>query len=193
MLKVKFCGMTNIDDCLTAADLGVDYIGFVFYKKSARYVTPRAASAMAERLAGRVKTVGIFVEETEEEVKALMSLYGFDYAQVYAQMKGIANTISVYRIKDTAPDASEGGIVLFDTHTDEFGGSGVSFNFELLRAHPALGRAFIAGGIGEHNICTALALNPYGIDLVSSIEAEKGQKDRQKMKKLMNMVRSFES
>jgi phosphoribosylanthranilate isomerase len=190
--KVKFCGMTNLDDCLAAVDLGVDYLGFVFYKRSARYVTPHAAAAMTKRIAGRAKTVGVFVEETPEEVRGLLDLCGLDYAQVYTRMKGITNTISVSRIKDTAPDADEGGLVLFDSYSEGFGGSGASFDIGLLEGHPALARAFIAGGIGEHNVCSALSLNPYGIDLVSSIEAEKGKKDRQKMKNLMNTVRSFE-
>jgi phosphoribosylanthranilate isomerase len=190
--KVKFCGMTNLDDCLAAIDLGVDFIGFVFYRRSARYISPRTVRSITARIPGQAKTVGVFVEETEEKTGELLDFCGLDYAQVYTPMKGIVNAISVHRIKDRAPDVDEGGLVLFDSHTEDFGGSGASFDFSVLKGHSVLNRAFVAGGIGEHNIYRVLRLDPFGIDLVSSVEAEKGKKDRAKMKRLINMVRSFE-
>jgi phosphoribosylanthranilate isomerase len=189
--KVKFCGMTNLDDCLAAIDLGVDFIGFVFYEKSARCVKPLVVQAITERIGGQVKTVGVFVDQKEDEINRLLAFCGLDFAQVYRPTDGIENRITVYRVKDKAPEVDEGGLVLFDSHTEGFGGSGASFDLGLLGGHPALKRAFVAGGIGEHNVSGALQLEPFGIDLVSSIEAKKGKKERLKMKNLMDRVRSF--
>jgi len=191
MVNIKMCGMTNLDDCLAALDLAVDFIGFVFYRKSKRYVPPRTVRKIIGVLDGKIKTVGVFVEESESGVKEALDFCGLDLAQVYRPMD-IAGKISVSRVRgDRAPKAEAQGLVLFDRHTGAFGGSGIPFDYELLRGHPALPRAFIAGGIDEHNVSRALALRPYGIDLVSSVEASPGIKDRIKMKNLVNKVRSF--
>ena len=190
MVNIKMCGMTNLDDCLAALDLGVDFIGFVFYRKSGRYVPPERVREIVGTLGGKMKTVGVFVEESESGVKEILDFCGLDFAQVYRPMD-IAERISVSRVKDRAPGAEAQGLVLFDRYTDAFGGSGVPFQYEVLRGHPALPRAFIAGGIDEHNVSRVLALRPYGIDLVSSVEARPGVKDRTKMKNLVNKVRSF--
>ena len=190
MVNIKICGMTNIDDCRAALDLGVDFIGFVFYRKSRRYVPPARVREMNGLLKGSIKTVGVFVDESEAEVKEIVSFCGLDFAQVYRPM-AVNGKISVSRVKDSAPEAEAQGLVLFDRDTDGFGGSGIPFEYELLKGHQALPRAFIAGGIDEKNVSRVLALDPYGIDLVSSVEARPGIKDRRKMKNLVSKVRSF--
>jgi phosphoribosylanthranilate isomerase len=190
MAKLKVCGMTNLDDCLAAVDLGVDYIGFIFYRKSKRYVEPARVREITEKVRGRIKTVGIFVEETEEEVKKLCGFAGLDLAQVYKPMN-IPNRVSVARVKDSVPAVEPDGLVLFDRHTEAFGGSGMSFDFELIKGHEALPRAFIAGGIDEKNLFRALDLEPYGIDLASSVEKHAGKKDVLRMKNLVNKMRSY--
>jgi len=190
MANIKVCGMTNLDDCLAALEIGVDFIGFVFYRKSKRYVPPGTVKEIVGALQGRIRTVGVFVEESESGVKEALDFCGLDFAQVYRPMD-IAGKISVSRVRDRAPNAEAQGLVLFDRYTDAFGGSGIPFDYELLRGHRALPRAFIAGGIDENNVSRVLALKPYGIDLVSSVEASPGVKDRTKMKNLVNKVRSF--
>ena len=106
MVKIKICGMTNLEDCQTAIDLGVDFIGFVFYKKSARYVTPEMVREISERINGKAKTVGVFVEETEDEIDRLVDFCHLDFAQVYnSRMDHMEQTGScVYRIKDAVPE-----------------------------------------------------------------------------------------
>ncbi len=183
--------MTNLDDCLAAADLGVDLIGFVFYGKSMRYVAPEAVRTIIGRLDGAVKTVGVFVEEPECDVDRLMDLCGLDYAQVYAAQPG-RNRILAYRVNGHIPNVAEKGLVLFDSYSSGFGGSGTPFDVGLLKGHSALGRAFIAGGINEENVEAVLALGPFGIDFVSSVERHKGKKDLSKMKRLVNRIRRFD-
>ena len=104
MVKIKICGMTNLEDCQTAIDLGVDFIGFVFYKKSARYVAPEMVREISERINEKAKTVGVFVEETEDEIDRLIDFCHLDFAQVYNSPNGPhgANRICVYRVKDSS-------------------------------------------------------------------------------------------
>jgi phosphoribosylanthranilate isomerase len=194
MVKIKICGLTNLEDCLVAIDLGVDFIGFVFYKKSVRYVTPEMVREISERINGKAKTVGVFVEETEDEIDRLLDFCHLDFAQVYNRLHGPhrANRICAYRIKDTLPEVATNGLVLFDSYSEGFGGSGVAFDASLLKDHGALGRAFIAGGIDEGNVHRALDLKPFGIDLVSAVEKEKGKKDPFKMERLVKKVRSYQ-
>lgn len=191
MVNIKICGMTNLDDCLAAVDLGVDFIGFVFYRKSLRHVAPESVRTMTERLYGRIKTVGVFVEETNHEIDRLMHFCMLDFAQVYAG-EGGPERISVYRVKDGIPDVTHDGLVLFDNYSEGFGGSGTSFDTELLRNHPALDRAFIAGGINEENVGKIIGLKPFGVDLVSSVEKYKGKKDLLKVRSFVNKIRSYE-
>jgi phosphoribosylanthranilate isomerase len=191
MVKIKICGMTNLVDCQTAINLGVDFIGFVFYEKSVRYVTPEIVREISERINGEAKTVGVFVEETEDEIDRLVDFCHLDLAQVYNGRHG-ANRISVYRIKDAVPEVASEGLVLFDSYSEGFGGSATPFDVSLLKGHSSLGRAFIAGGIDEGNVYRALDLKPLGIDLVSSVEKEKGKKDLFKMERLVKRVRSYQ-
>ncbi len=196
MTRIKICGMTNLDDCRAAVDLGVDFIGFVFYRESKRYVTPDTAKEIIEELNGSVGTVGVFVDETARQAEDLTTYCGLDYAQMYnaTEASRIADKdrcITVYRIDDEVPPVSGQGLVLFDSHSPGFGGSGLSFNQDLLRGHPVLDRAFVAGGITEENVGKVLRLDPFGIDLVSSVEKEKGKKDHLRMERFVKKVRSF--
>jgi len=191
MVKIKICGMTNLEDCLAAVDLGVDFIGFVFYKKSARYVAPEKVREISENINGKTKTVGVFVEEAEDEIDRLVKFCHLDFAQTYNRVPG-KNRICVYRIKDAVPEVVSDGLVLFDSHSKGFGGSGMAFDINLLKGRSALERAFIAGGIDEENVYRALALKPFGIDLVSAVESQKGKKDLFKMEHFVKKVRSYQ-
>lgn len=191
MVKIKFCGMTNEDDCLAAADLGVDFVGFVFYRRSPRFVSAGKVREIAERLEGRIKTVGVFVEEGEEAVAEIVDFCRLDFAQVYRPVRA-KNRISVIRVKDRVPEVDYDGLILFDAFTEAFGGSGRRMDLGLLKESRDLKRAFIAGGLDEDNIVPALLLEPFGIDLATSIEKHKRKKDMTKMKRFVNKVRSFE-
>jgi phosphoribosylanthranilate isomerase len=189
--KIKLCGMTNLDDCKKAMELGVDYVGFVFYRKSSRYVTPERVKRIVEKLNGGTTTVGVFVDEGDEEIAELVDYCGLDLAQVY-RPSGLPTAITAIRIAERLPEMPLGeGLVLFDTYTDGFGGSGRSFDLSLLKGCSALARAFVAGGIGEHNVLDVLHLQPFGIDLVSSVETYRGKKDHGKMERFIKTVRSF--
>ncbi|OPY59897.1 MAG: N-(5'-phosphoribosyl)anthranilate isomerase [Syntrophorhabdaceae bacterium PtaU1.Bin034] len=191
MARIKFCGMTNLDDCMEAVDLSVDFIGFVFYVKSRRYILPARARRIIEKLDGKIKTVGVFVEESDDQIADILDYCSLDFAQVY-RPSSIINKITVYRIADRLPDHIGEGLMLFDTYAAGYGGSGTSFDFSLLKTCPVLDRAFVAGGINSENVEEVLRLNPFGVDLVSSIESSPGKKDHRKMELFVNKVRGFE-
>ena len=180
-----------MEDCRAAVDLGVDFIGFVFYRKSARYVAPGPVRDMIGRFDGTVKTVGVFVAAAEEDIDRVMNFCGLDYAQVYGG-RGGPRRIPAFRVDRCIPEVADDGLILFDSYSPGFGGSGVSIDTRLLAGHRALGRAFVAGGINEDNVEEVLALNPFGVDFVSSVERYKGKKDLLKMERLVNKIRSYE-
>jgi phosphoribosylanthranilate isomerase len=187
-VRVKFCGMTNLEDALYAVDLGVDYVGFVFYPKSKRAIEYKKAKSIIENIKGRVKTVGVFVEQNSDEVRKTVSFCGLDYAQVYSNVEGV-DTIRVYRIADSLPDKVSYGFVLFDSCTKSVGGSGVGFDWELIKGCNYIDRLFLAGGVSFDNVSQAKELGVYGVDLVSSIEKYPGKKDLDKMKEFIRIVK----
>jgi len=193
MVKVKLCGMTNIEDCEKAIELGADYVGFVFYDRSKRCISPERARSITERINGRIKKVGVFVDGTDDEIRATMDFCGLDFCQLYRRST-IEKSITAFRIKDRLVEAvPPRGFILLDSYSAGFGGSGKSFDFRLLEGEPFLDRSFIAGGIDGENVLEVLRLRPYGVDLVSSVEAYPGKKDHDKMAAFMEKVRQRES
>jgi phosphoribosylanthranilate isomerase len=190
MVRMKFCGMTNLDDCLAAADLSVDLVGFVFYNRSPRYIMPGRVRRIAERLDGRVKKVGVFVQEDDGEIAQIMEYCGLDLAQVYRESQ-LPNTICAYRIRDRLPAALSTGLLLFDRYSEGFGGSGRSFDFSLLDSCTEVNRAFIAGGLNERNVESVLRFTPLGVDVASGVEAYPGKKDYRKMARFAEKVRGY--
>lgn len=191
MTKIKFCGMTNREDCEIAIDLSVDYVGFVFYNKSPRYKPAHEVRHIIEAIKGRVLTVGVFVDENDEEINEIADHCGLDFCQVYRE-SSLKNTITVYRVKEGSVPLKirDEGLLLFDTYSESFGGTGKSFDLNALNGL-SLNRAFIAGGISEDNVAQALKLHPYGVDLVSTIEEYPGKKDHKKMESFVNKVRTY--
>jgi|WetSurMetagenome_2_1015567.scaffolds.fasta_scaffold52989_2 phosphoribosylanthranilate isomerase len=191
MVKVKMCGMTNLADCERAIDLAIDYVGFVFYSRSKRYISPGDARRIAREIGKRACKVGVFVEESDDEVEAVMDSCDLDFCQVYRR-SAIKNRITVHRIGDKlTTEPAPQGLILFDSYSDGFGGSGKPFDFGMLKGAPFLDRAFIAGGISEENVLDVLQLKPFGVDLASSVETYPGKKDHRKMEAFIKRVRSF--
>ena len=189
-MKVKFCGMTNYEDVKSAIDLGVDFVGFVFYEKSKRYVSFEEAKEIVDKVKGEVKTVGVFFGYDKTAVVKGFNFCRLDYAQVYEDLNGIP-TIRVYRIKDRLPDKVQDGLVLFDVYTEKGGGSGKSFNWGLLKSCLYRDRLFVAGGVDADNVVFLKSLGVFGVDLVSSIEEYPGKKSFSKMKEFMEVVRGL--
>ena len=139
MVRVKICGITNIDDALCAVDLGADALGFIFYKGSKRHIDPRDARRIISSLPPFVSSVGVFVNQGADEIKEAAEVSGIDTVQLHGdespefcaglpyklikavRVKGSVNTdqVELYPVR----------AILFDKHADEmYGGTGTSFD-----------------------------------------------------------------
>lgn len=197
-MKIKLCGLTRPCDIEAVNELRPDYIGFVFAKKSRRYVSPDKAAELKAMLAPGIQAVGVFVNEDPEQIAALLNAGTIDIAQLHGQ-EGEAEIrklqdltdhplIQAFRI-DTEQDveranASMADYVLLDSGA---GGTGTIFDWDLLQAirRPY----FLAGGLDTENLGTVKAkLDPYGVDVSSGIETD-GYKDKEKMTAFVAAVR----
>ncbi|MCE5315451.1 MAG: phosphoribosylanthranilate isomerase [Armatimonadota bacterium] len=203
MTLTKICGVTNIDDALAAVDLGADYIGFVF-AESPRRVDTRTAGEVIRALGGRVKTVGVFVDESDDVLR-MMDECGFDYAQLHGNQSedfagkiGGERVIRVARVSDESsvdvlPTYTEAAYYLLDTYKKgQAGGTGEVFNWTLAVRAKSLGKpVFLSGGLTPQNIIDAInTVKPYAVDISSGVEMCPGKKDHHKIKELIDNVRA---
>ncbi len=199
---VKYCGFTRAADVETAIECGVDAVGFIFYRGSRRYVTPEQATPLA-RIAGDggALRVGVFVDSDADEILSIAATAGLDCLQVYdpallSRVERYYRIITVHRIgaeadmqRVTVP--SENGLLLLDTYSsDAPGGTGIAFNWEVLKGFPCLDRTLVAGGINEYNVSWLVKhIRPFGVDVASGIEDSPGCKSGNKMKAIMKNIR----
>ncbi len=199
-VRVKFCGMTSKEDALQAAYLGVDAIGLIFHKPSPRNISIDHASTIACSLPPFVTRVGVFVNESVDFVQSVLKKIPLDILQFHGQestgycrsfKKPYIKTIHIKSKSESLeklyPDALA---FLFDTYVEGLpGGSGFSFNWEHIPGN--LKKPFLlAGGLNKNNIIQALEkVKPYAVDVTSGIEKAKGEKDFEKMKEFLELVR----
>lgn len=191
MVKVKICGITNVDDALAASDLEVDALGFVFYRESPRHVSPDQAREIIRRLPPFVTTVGVFVDMPPGEVEAIMRYASLDVAQLHghelpeACVPGrVIKAIRVKELGDLEPlKHYRVSAFLLDTYTQEsFGGTGQIFNWDIALHAKQFGKIILAGGLNPDNVDKAVQwVRPYGVDVSSGVEEKKGKKDHRKM------------
>lgn len=192
-MKVKICGITNEGDALAAVDLGADALGFVFCKASPRYVTPDAAKEIIRRIPPFVTTVGVFVDEDTDEIENVLKYASIDVAQLHGNEPPEAcpkdrRVIKGIRVKDMSDldilKKYRVNAFLLDTYSPEsFGGTGQIFNWDIAVEAKQFGRIILAGGLTPDNIEKAVRwVRPYGVDVSSGIEEEKGKKDYRKMR-----------
>lgn len=202
-VKVKICGITNLDDALAAVDMGADILGFNFYPESKRYIETDEFLEIATKLPTFVDTAGIFVNADIVEIRRLVNIGYINWVQVHGdesveyceQLKGInARSIKAIRVK-SAMDVMRAmsystDAVLFDAYNPKaYGGTGERFNWDMLSNVNR--RVFLAGGINQDNALEAVEKGTYGIDICSGIESEPGKKDHKKMKELFDKVKHF--
>jgi phosphoribosylanthranilate isomerase len=199
MVRVKICGITNLGDALASVKAGCDAIGFVFYKKSARYITPRQAGKIIRQSPARVIKIGIFVNAPEKTVKKIARICKLDILQFHGnespqfcdRFKGY-KIIKAFRIKDkidlTRVIKYKTFAYLFDTFlVSRLGGTGKTFDWSLLGDLEKINRpVFLSGGLDARNIKQAIKLvHPSWVDASSSLEARPGKKDYLKVKRFI--------
>jgi phosphoribosylanthranilate isomerase len=194
-VKVKICGITNVEDALAAVDAGADALGFMFYAPSPRCVTMERAAKIIQELPPFVARVGVFVDPTEEEVRHAITGCGIDTLQFHGDESpefcrrfGL-KAIKAFRIRDReslkATAAYPGQAWLLDSFvTDKPGGTGERFNWDLAKeAVQQSHRVILAGGLTPENAAEAVRrVQPYGLDVSSGVESAPGRKDAVKVR-----------
>lgn len=201
MTKIKLCGLKRECDIEAANALKPEYIGFVFWKKSKRYVSPETAETLKAMLCEDISAVGVFVDEEPEAVAGLLKKGIIDIAQLHGsedeeyikKLRGLTDKpiIKAFCIKSESDIINANGsgadFVLLDSGL----GTGNSFDWSLIRKIKR--PYFLAGGLGTENVGEALReLHPYAVDVSSKIETD-GLKDKEKMRSFVFAVRGKES
>jgi phosphoribosylanthranilate isomerase len=193
MVKVKICGITNIEDALHAAGCGADALGFVFYDRSPRCLTPEAARGIIAELPPFVNAVGLFVNEAPERIRQIADFCGLDVLQLHGDEVPAdcdfapRRVVKALRVKKAASldghAAYAVSALLLDAWVaGTYGGTGERFNWELAAAVARQRPVILAGGLRAENVAAAVrTVRPYGVDVSSGVEAAPGKKDPAKV------------
>lgn len=204
-MKVKMCGMRRMEDIAYANEVRPDAIGYIFFKKSKRYVTGEQAGKLDQNLDQTIQSVGVFVNETIENIIKIAKEVPLDVIQLHGdedldyikdlKAKTQLPIWKAVRVKDTKDIKKAEQLpveyVLLDTFTEEkdmYGGTGKVMNYDLIPREGISKPFFIAGGLHSKNIKEITEkVHPYGIDISSGIETD-GYKDLIKMKEIMEIT-----
>jgi phosphoribosylanthranilate isomerase len=216
MTWIKICGTTNLEDALTSIEAGADALGFVFYEKSPRKIDPDQVREIVKELPPGIERVGVFVHESFDQSREIAEYCGLTAVQLYESQERpisvclkpscklfVAVPASVLVDEParfcTRPSGREFIDALFvDSGTREQpGGTGMPFRWQQSSAAvAAASRCFhvvIAGGLNGENVTEAIRiLKPWGVDVVSGVEASPGRKDPEKVRAFIAAVRESE-
>jgi len=201
MVRVKICGITSMEDALQAVQAGADALGFVFYEKSPRNLYPERAASIISELPPFVQAVGLFVNadagfvnDTADRCRLdLVQLHGDeppDYCELIRR-----RVIKAFRVKDiTSLDPvrnySIAGILLDAFSPKAYGGTGLTFNWEVAQEAGQYGPVILAGGLTPENVRQAVErVNPYGVDVSSGVETAPGRKDPEKVREFIRQAK----
>jgi phosphoribosylanthranilate isomerase len=196
-MRVKICGITNLDDAAEAVRLGAWAIGLIHYGESPRHVEPAEATAIAAAFRRKCEVVGVFVNPELEEVAKAVEDSGLTMVQLNGEegpsfCAEVARKTGVRVIKAvhvlSAADIHMAEAFRTDLHLFDrgarglWGGTGESFDWSLLRERRSKVPAIVAGGLRPENVAEAISVtHPYAVDVASGVEAEPGRKDHAAM------------
>jgi len=199
--RVKICGITNVEDALTAVEQGADAIGLVFYPPSPRYVSLEKAVEIVNALPAFVTVVALFVDATKDAIEAVLSQVKIDLIQFHgnesveecrrygkAYMKAIRVKTDTNLVQYAA-DYSDAKALLLDTYTEGVpGGTGQVFDWALI-PKDLTKPVVLAGGLDAENVALAIRqVKPYAVDVSGGVEFKKGVKDAAKIAAFMRGV-----
>jgi phosphoribosylanthranilate isomerase len=195
MTKVKICGITNLEDALLSAKFGADALGFNFYEKSPRYIAPEKAREITEQLPPEILKVGVFVNESLEQIAEIAAIAKLDALQLHGEetpefareLKAKTNLeiIKAFRVSPAFKPEDvlnyETDAILLDAYSPkEHGGTGETFDWKIARKiQEIFPKMYLAGGLTHENIGRAIwEVKPFAVDVCSGVECQKGQKDK---------------
>jgi phosphoribosylanthranilate isomerase len=188
-MRVKICGITNLQDALDAIEAGADALGFVFYEKSPRYIEPAKAKEIIEKIPPFVQSVGLFVNMYAAQIDFICKRASVDLAQIIQENadKNFYNSLQTKYIEVVRVQSQEDMInlpkdkyFLIDAFVEEFGGAGKRVALEFFQDIDC-SNFILAGGLKAENLHELKPFNFYGVDVSSGVEKAKGLKEKQKM------------
>ncbi len=203
MIKVKICGITNQDDALASVDAGCDALGFLFYKRSPRAITPEEAAKIIKKLPKQVIKIGVFVNEKEGTVRRISNLCKLDILQFHGEesaeycrkFEGY-KIIKVFRIRNKMDLKRVMKYKVFAYLFDTFikgkkGGTGKQFNWSMVSHLEGVKcPIFLSGGLTEDNVKKAIkTVHPQWVDASSSLECRPGIKDHKRVKRFVEKAK----
>jgi phosphoribosylanthranilate isomerase len=217
MTWIKICGITNLEDALTAVDAGANALGFVFYDKSPRKVEPATVRDIIEHLPEHIETVGVFVDADGDHIRDVVSQTGLTSAQLHGRQslqsllqdsRQSLEHIGVSKVIPAVPGDSlkEGGVLITQNAREKifallldaqsngmFGGTGTTFDWKGTRAMVQVISLqlpiIVAGGLTALNVSEAIRiLQPFGVDVSSGVEASRGKKDPERIRAFIEAV-----
>ncbi|OGW16065.1 MAG: N-(5'-phosphoribosyl)anthranilate isomerase [Nitrospinae bacterium RIFCSPLOWO2_12_FULL_45_22] len=200
MIKVKICGITNLDDALDAIEAGADALGFVFYPPSPRYIPPEILRQWIGQLPPFVTKVGVFVDEKLDNIIQIselcrivvVQLHGHESTDLCKQVpKPVIKAFRLRSEEDLATllpySNNTVSALLLDSYSEKIpGGTGRSFDWNLAKQAKAYGRIILAGGLSPENVRQAvIEVQPYAVDVSTGVELSLGKKDKTLMKRFV--------
>jgi phosphoribosylanthranilate isomerase len=205
-MKLKVCGLKNRENIIEVLACEPDFIGFIFYEKSPRYISEELEPSFIQTITTS-KKVGVFVNESEIKMLDIASRYGLDYLQLHGnetaefckELQKSIPIIKAFQVDDdfdfsTLKEYEDGcTYFLFDAKSTQYGGSGETFNWKKLTEYNLQKPFFLSGGVGLDNIEQVLLLkskypNLYAVDVNSKFEIKPGIKDISKIKLVSNKI-----
>ena len=204
-VKVKICGITNIDDAAAAASFGADALGFIFWEKSPRYIKVDSVARIISELPPFITKVGVFVNETLDNIKRTaqearldcVQLHGDETVEFASMVRAATNLsiIKVVRVKDALDidgiERYRASAYLLDTFNPKaMGGTGEVFDWDIAIEAKKKGRIILSGGLNPDNIADAVKrVEPYAVDVGSGVELRPGKKDHEKIKSFIEKAK----
>lgn len=188
-IRVKICGLTNVEDALACVDAGADAIGLNFWVKSSRYCELESARRIVEAVRDRIRIVGVFVDATQAEIERLLHTTGVEWAQLHgSEPPALVSHFLPRAYKAVRPvdEASleearsmPGDELLVDASVPGMpGGTGQTCDWSLAARLASQRRIWLAGGLTPDNVALSIErVSPYGVDVASGVERKPGIKD----------------
>ncbi|MBI5303495.1 MAG: phosphoribosylanthranilate isomerase [Chloroflexi bacterium] len=211
MAQIKICGITNLDDARVAADAGADLLGFIFYAKSPRYIAPERAREIVQRVrhaSPAVRFVGVFVNDSLEQVRATMGTARLDFAQLHGdESAAMVRALSPRAYKALRPrdalyaraqiemyraavNGNTPALLVDAFDARQFGGTGTRADWEIAEIIAREFPLLLAGGLNAENVADAIQrVRPWGVDVSSGVERAPGLKDHAKVREFIRAAK----
>ena len=198
--RIKICGIKHLDDALKAVECGADAIGLIFVEKSPRYASFTDARVIAESLPPFVTVVGLFMDASAEKVREALKIVPLNLLQFhgdetpefceqfgipYIKVLKMRENVNVVAFSQEYPNAAG---ILLDSYSKAGGGSGQTFDWNLIPDDVPL-PLILAGGLNPENVASAVeTVKPYAVDVSSGVESEPAIKDHKKIEQFIKEV-----